>query len=496
MSLRVLSAILFSPRGGSAHAARALARNLRDQGHAVTLVAGSRSDQGGHGDARTFYGDVHAVSFDAALASGAPQRFVGLSGDVPMHPSFEDRPGAPDRVFAMLDDDEYELQVAAWSRELERAGARDADVLHLHHLTPLNEAAARVAPHVPIVGQLHGTELLMLERMAGADGPDWRYSERWAERMRGWAQNCARLVVAPAGVERAVSLLPVPSGRLVAVPNGVDVDLFTSRPLDREAFWRRVLVERPRGSLPGEPPGSVRYREHEVLALAAGTVLLYVGRFTNVKRLDRLIGAFGRAQERLQAPAGLVLVGGHPGEWEGEHPAQIASRLGVRQVFLAGWQAHEELPDFFSAADVVVLTSEREQFGQAIVEGMACGLPAVATRSLGPSAIIDDGETGWLVEPDDEPALAETLTDVVQHKGERDRRGRLARVAARERYSWTAASEQLAALFEDVVEGGLHPPFVTRVEERRSGDVVALSEIDPEPLDQLDDLSVTGIDRR
>ncbi len=36
-------------------------------------------------------------------------------------------------------------------------------MLHLHHLTPLNEAAARVAPDVPVVGHLHGTELLMLE---------------------------------------------------------------------------------------------------------------------------------------------------------------------------------------------------------------------------------------------------------------------------------------------------------------------------------------------
>ena len=276
-------------------------------------------------------GTCASVDFDAALATDTPQRFEGLAGSAPLHPSFEDRLGAPDRVFATLDDDAYELQVAAWSRELERAGARDADVLHLHHLTPINEAAARVAPHVPIVGQLHGTELLMLERIAGADPPDWPFAERWEQRMRRWAQNCARLVVAPAGVDRVVSLLDVPRARVVAVSNGVDVDVFTPSALDREAFWRRVLVEQPRGWLPGEPPGSVRYREADVVALAAGTVLLYVGRFTAVKRLDRLISAFGRAQKRLEAPVGLVLVGGHPGEWEGEHPAEIASRLGIAE---------------------------------------------------------------------------------------------------------------------------------------------------------------------
>jgi sugar phosphate isomerase/epimerase len=64
-------------------------------------------------------------------------------GDAPMHPSYEDRPGAPDPVFAAVDDEEYEAHVAAWARALEVAGAREADVLHLHHLTPLHEAAAR-----------------------------------------------------------------------------------------------------------------------------------------------------------------------------------------------------------------------------------------------------------------------------------------------------------------------------------------------------------------
>ena len=64
-----------------------------------------------------------------------------------------------------------------------------------------------------------------------------------------------------------------------------------------------------------------------------------MGRFTSVKRLDRLIAAFGRAQEQFVQPATLVLVGGHPGEWEGEHPADTVARLDVSHVCLAGWQA-------------------------------------------------------------------------------------------------------------------------------------------------------------
>ena len=450
MGLRVVSAVLFSPRGGSAHVARALARGLRAQGWSVTLLAGSRGDLGTHGDANAFYGDVHAVDFDPALASGAPLQFEGPPGTAPLHPSFEERRGAPDKVFASVDDLDYERQVRAWGRELACAGADRADVLHLHHLTPLNEAAARAAPEVPVVGQLHGTELLMLERIADAAPPSWRHAERWASRLRAWAHRCARLVVAPTGVERARTVLGVPRGRLVGLTNGLDVELFQPRPVDRRAFWRGALVDEPRGWLPGEPPGSARYREPDVERLANGSVIVYAGRFTAVKRLDRLIRAFARAQVRLRKPAGLVLVGGHPGEWEGEHPGELAARLGVSGVFLAGWHAQEQLPEFFSAADAVVLASEREQFGQVLVEGMACELPAVATRSLGPADIIDDGSTGWLVEPDEE-ALAAALIEVVENARERKRRGRAARAVVCERFTWPIVAAQLAAVLDEAV---------------------------------------------
>src|SRR4051794_1261946 len=110
--------LMFFPRGGSAHVARGLARALAGRWD-VTLLAGSCP---GEGDAARFYAglDVHPVRFD---------------DDVPFQPSYEDRPGARARVFACLDDAELELHVAAWERQLRAAGAADADVLHLHHLT-------------------------------------------------------------------------------------------------------------------------------------------------------------------------------------------------------------------------------------------------------------------------------------------------------------------------------------------------------------------------
>ena len=107
--------------------------------------------------------------------------------------------------------------------------------------------------------------------------------------------------------------------------------------------------------------------------------------------------AFARAREALRESgrsASLVLLGGYPGEWEGEHPYDAIRATGARDVYLAGWHEHDELPEFFAASDVVVLSSVREQFGSALVEGMACGLPAVAVDRFGPADIVRPGHTG------------------------------------------------------------------------------------------------------
>lgn len=450
MPLHVLSAIMFSPRGGSSHVARALAAGLRGRGVSVTLVSGSRSDCDPVADAREFYDDVEAVDFAPALAGPDPLGFEGPSGTAPMHPSFEDRPGAPDAVFAGLNDATFERQVSAWAHELERAGAPEADVLYLHHLTPINEAAARVAPEVPVVGHLHGTELLMLERIDAGPPPGWPHAERWAERLREWAGRCARLVVVPAGCERAMELLEVPPERLIPLPGGVDVRAFSPRPVDRLAFWRRALVEEPRGWLPGQGRGSVRYQAEDVRRLSQGPVFVYVGRFTEVKRLDLLVEAFAQAQRQASAPISLVIVGGHPGEWEGRHPAELVDRVGAEGVFLAGWYPHSDLPEFFSASDAVVLASDREQFGQVLVEGMACGRPAIATASLGPSTIIDDGSTGWLAPVGDAAGVARAMVEAADDPAERERRGRMARGEVCERFSWDAITAELAQVLADV----------------------------------------------
>lgn len=447
---RVLMGLMFFPRGGSAQVVRSLATVLPGQGWGVTVVSGSLHLPGRPGDAHTFFAglDLCAVDYTAALHARDP-----LRANPPFHPSYEDRPGAPDQVVARVDEATYRHLVTAWSRILREAGAASAEVLHLHHLTPLNEAALCVAPEVPVVGHLHGTELLLLEAIAAGPPAHWTFAAAWAERMRRWASACQCLVISSASqVARAQRVLPIESSRFLVLPNGVDPLCFDRRLVERRALWQRLLVDHPQGWAPGCAPGSVAYQSEQVHPLTEGPVLVFVGRFTAVKRTRLLIAAYQRAQPAFVTPAPLVLVGGFPGEWEGEHPYETIQRLGVSQVFLAGWHEHEALPDIFAAADVVVLPSVGEQFGQVLVEGMACGLPAIAVGCDGPAEIVEDGETGWLVPPDDEQALAAALVNAVNDADERLRRGRAAYAAARTRYAWPSLGAKLARTYKTLLD--------------------------------------------
>ncbi len=349
---RVCSALFFFPRGGSAQVTRALSQALAGTGWQVRLAAGSLGGPGAPTNARSFYSgsDVSAVDYSPALRFADP-----LAAPVPFQPSYEDRPTGPDRVFAAVDDAAYERLVAAWAEALARAGAAEADLLHLHHLTPAHEAARRAFPSLPIVGQLHGTELAFLRVLAAGLPRGWRYARAWERRLRRWAHACERLIVPPGAEVEVAAPFGLERFRLRGLPSGVELDRFRPRPLAgeaRRAFWQRWLVECPQGWDEHGQPGSVAYRDEELSSFASGTILVYLGRFTAVKRLPLLIRAHARAQARLERPAPLVLVGGHPGEWEGEHPLKMIRQVGAREVFLAGWRPHEQLPQALNAADV------------------------------------------------------------------------------------------------------------------------------------------------
>jgi glycosyltransferase involved in cell wall biosynthesis len=485
---RVVMGLLFFPRGGSAQVARYLVPALEGAGWEAALVGGSLGVAGEGTHAPTFYGDIelHHLDFTAAV-----ERFEAggsaVDAPVPMHPSFEDREDAPDVVLSAVDPGLAGHLASVWEAPLAAAGAAVATVFHLHHLTQQHDAARQRWPSVPLVAHLHGTEIKFLEAVderasvaaaAGttleampeavvvSGGPPrhlderqrdlwlgtrweaWRHGNWWGRHLRRQAAAADHLVaVSPSDRESATSVLGVDASRVSEVPNGVDVERFRPRPPDpgaRRDRFRRWLVEEPRGWDACGVPGSVAYREGDLDRLlgpdGTGTVLVFVGRFTSAKRVPVLVRAFARARARFERPASLLVWGGHPGEWEDEHPVSVAGEVGADGIFFAGWRGHDDLPDALGACDALVMPSVNDSYPQTPLEAMATGLPVVATRSGGfPSMVnVDPAEpTGWLVPPDDVDALAGALVEAVNRPDELARRGRAALAHARASFSWT-----------------------------------------------------------
>jgi glycosyltransferase involved in cell wall biosynthesis len=189
----------------------------------------------------------------------------------------------------------------------------------------------------------------------------------------------------------------------------------------------------------------VTYREPDLDRLLGrggdGIVLIFVGRFTSAKRVPLLVRAFARAWLRFDRPASLLVWGGHPGEWEGDHPVTVARAISSHGVFFAGWRGHDDLPVALAACDALVMASVDDSYSQAALEAMAVGLPVIATNSGGFPYMVNldpARPTGWLVPPDDERALSEMLVDVVNRPQEISRRGDAALEHARAHLSWAS----------------------------------------------------------
>ncbi|HKA89866.1 MAG TPA: glycosyltransferase family 4 protein [Haliangiales bacterium] len=221
---------------------------------------------------------------------------------------------------------------------------------------------------VPAVIKVHGSDMNVLARTPAI-----------ARNLR-WALPRARRVVAvsrPLG--DVVASFGVPRDRIDVVPNGVDAELF--RPRDRAAARAEL----------GHAGDARRW-------------LLYVGRLREDKGVLDLLEAFGRLAER-RADVRLALVG------DGEARAaceRAAGRLGDR-VLVAGQRPLEEVPRWMAACDALVLPSWAEGTPNVVLEALACGRRAVATRVGGTPDLIVAPELGELVPPREPALLADAL---------------------------------------------------------------------------------------
>ena len=141
-------------------------------------------------------------------------------------------------------------------------------------------------------------------------------------------------------------------------------------------------------------------------------LLVSVGRLSEAKDYPTLIRAFARVRERIDAR--LVIIG--EGDKRGEIETFIQASDVGGDVDLLG-HVRNPLP-WMKAANVFVLTSKREGFGNVLVEAMATGTPVVSTECPhGPAEILENGKWGKLVRVGDDTALAEAIVETLEWGG-------------------------------------------------------------------------------
>jgi glycosyltransferase involved in cell wall biosynthesis len=165
-------------------------------------------------------------------------------------------------------------------------------------------------------------------------------------------------------------------------------------------------------------------------------MVMAVGRLVPVKRYDRLIRAVAHARQR-HPQLTLTIVGeGYEREALDE---QVRTMDGGDWVNFAGHVSDNELVELYRRAWLVAGASAREGWGMWLTEAAACGTPGVATRIPGHTDAVVDGETGILVDRDDDMALGDAIADLI---GDDDRRAQFgaAALARATRFTWEATA--------------------------------------------------------
>ncbi|WP_124728464.1 glycosyltransferase family 4 protein [Staphylospora marina] len=287
------------------------------------------------------------------------------------------------------------------------------DVIHAHTAYPDGFAAAALKEEfgVPAVCTAHGSDLLLYPAR------DRKVHDRTVESLRG----NDRVITVSRRLEREARKM-CPEADVRTVYNGFDPERF--KPVSREEARKRLGLG------------------------VTGPMILYVGNLLPVKGVHFLLQAFKRA-EAAELGATLVLVGDGPLRASLERQAR---ELGIAgNVKFMGRRPHEEIPDWISASDMVVLTSLSEGLPSILLESMGCGRPMVATDVGGISELLVDGETGLLARPKDPEQIAECLRRMLTEEGLRERLAGRALDRSRE-LVWEQNANTVLACFRELTE--------------------------------------------
>lgn len=283
---------------------------------------------------------------------------------------------------------------------------------------------------ITALSKLLGRPLILHLQTAQHDEPA---AVKSAGALAWWAFTSARLYLSVShGLTRAFAAAGVSINRVRHVPNGVDIARFAPADHATRADQRRAL------GLPDRP------------------VVLFVGVVTPDKQPHLLFEAFAQVQAESALPATLVIVGATDdqlfelGDRLADRIRSDAQRAGLsdRVIFVP---PTSRVDDYFRAATMFVLPSVREGMPIALLEGMASGLPCIASLLPGATdVLIEDGVNGRLIQPGDTGSFAGAIRGLLADPEAAARLGQAARQTVEANYTMQQVAEQWLAAYREV----------------------------------------------
>jgi L-malate glycosyltransferase len=327
--------------------------------------------------------EIHFISYSQPIRLTGPEPNIHYHEvEVTRYPLFEYPP--------------YDLALA--TRMAEVSQLYELDLLHVHYAIPHSVSAmlakqmlAATPPrkNLPFVTTLHGTDITLV----GLDRsylPITRFSIEQSDGVTAISQYLRN---------RTISIFDIKK-HIEVIPNFVNCDEYLRKP-------ERLLV--------------------------------HLSNFRPVKRVLDVIEIFDRVRKKI--PAKLLLIGDGPDRSQAEW---LAVQKGIHEhVLFLGKQ--DQIREKLALSDVMLMPSELESFGLAALEGMACEVVPIATRTGGVPEVIEHGISGFLADVGDVDTMARYAIDLLGDETELRKMGKQARAAAQAKY----CSSKIIPLYED-----------------------------------------------
>jgi glycosyltransferase involved in cell wall biosynthesis len=203
----------------------------------------------------------------------------------------------------------------------------------------------------------------------------------------------------------------------------------------------------PNGIVPNEfKQGHYSFREEHGIE---GPMLLFVGRLAKIKGLDTLVQAFRLVKSQNFHDVKLVIVGE---DWGfKQNLLELRERSNISDdILILDHPSREDIVSAYQASDMVVLPSNYETFSITILEAFACAKPVIATAVGGIPELVQNGETGLLIRPNDAEELSKAMTYLLREEGVGKKFGEAARWLVTHRFSMDTVAQRIEDLYNEL----------------------------------------------